>query len=83
MNNHMGQDDRFERMYELLGQIRAELSAIKTDLNYHIRRTDMLEEKFSRVEKQQVKLHGFLSIGGWILGIAATFLTVLSKLHII
>lgn len=72
--------EQMDRIEETLDRIRPDLSAIKTDLNYHIHRTNILEEKFSILDKDVTKLRGFFTIAGWIVGVAATVLTLMSRI---
>jgi hypothetical protein len=80
-NEHL--DGKFERLYESLGEIRAELVAIKIDVNFHIHRTNLLEDQVSKLDRDTNKLKGFFSIGGWLVGACATTLTILNLLKII
>lgn len=80
----------FERIYQQLDRIedtlervRPELVAIKSDLTYHIKRTDLLEAEMKHLDRDVTKLRGFFSIGGWLLGIAATLLTIASKMGLL
>ena len=75
--------DRLDQIADHLSDIRAELSAIKVDLRHHIYRTDLLENKFESAEKDITKLHGFFTIGGWLVGIVATIITILNMFKII
>lgn len=72
--------DQLNRIEETLDRIRPELSIIKTDLNYHIHRTDLLEQKFSELDKDVTKLRGFFTVAGWLVGVMATILTILDRL---
>lgn len=74
---------KLDSVYDGLSDIRAELVAIKVDLNFHIHRTNLLEEQVKSMDRHITKLQGFFAIGGWILGIAATVLTVMSQLGIL
>ena len=76
-------DAKLEKQTEALYLINAQLSAIKVDLAHHIRRSDMLEEQMKFIDKDVNKLKGFFSIGGWVVGILATILTILNKLGIL
>ena len=71
---------QLDRIESTLDNVRPELAAIKTDLNYHIHRTNLLEEQMKDVNKDVNRLHGFFSIGGWVVGIIATILTILNRL---
>jgi len=81
MDNHL--DSKFERLYESLGEIKAELIAIKIDLNFHIHRTNLLEQKFDSLDRDVTKLRGFFAIGGWIVATCATVLTVLKYIGVL
>lgn len=76
-------DNKIDKLHESLYSISARLTAIETDLKYHIARTDMLETQFKLLDKDVTKLKGFFSIGGWVVGIIATILTLLAKIGIV
>lgn len=48
-------------------------------LNDHKARSDRSEKRLDLLEDEYKKFRGFFSVGGWILGIAATIITVISK----
>lgn len=73
---------QLDRIEETLERISPELVAIKVDLKYHIQRTTLLEETLEIHKKALTRLTGFFSIGGWLVGIVATVLTILSQLGI-
>lgn len=81
MDEHL--DGKFERLYEGLGEIRAQLVSIRIDLNHHIERTRIAEERLELIDKDVTKLRGFLTISGWIVAGLATILTILNQLNII
>lgn len=73
-------------LYSELKEIHRKLSEIQLDtarntdsLDYHIKRTDLLEKKLTMIETDQVKIRGFISIGGWVVGIGATIITLLAR----
>lgn len=51
---------------EVLVKIREELTAIKTSLDYHIKRTNLLEEKVDKHESFMNKALGALVIIGFL-----------------
>lgn len=49
MSNQKNNDNhRWDRVFEALGKLTAMCQDIKEDLAYHIKRTDLLEEKINR-----------------------------------
>lgn len=74
---------QLDRIEATVDNVRPELIAIRTDLNYHIHRTNVLEAQVMRMDKDVTKFRGFFAIGGWLIGIAATILTLLNSLGII
>lgn len=87
-NEHL--DSKFERLYESLVDIRAELVAIKIDLEAHMARSDYLEtivlhlQKETReTDKSVTQMRGFFMIFGYIIAAASTVLTILNQLGII
>lgn len=75
--------DKLDQIQEKLSDIRAELVAIRVDVNYHIHRTNLLEERFEKLDKDMTKFQGFFTVGGWIVGVAATIITMLNLLGLI
>lgn len=65
----------------LLSEVRIILARNTDSLDYHVKRTDLLEKHMTIMEKDLLKVRGFFSIGGWVLGIAATALTIFSKIY--
>lgn len=74
---------QLDRMEDTLERVRPELVAIRTDLNYHIHRSNLLEQKMELVDQDVIKLRGFFTITGWLIGITATILTILNSLGLI
>lgn len=72
--------NQLDRIEGVVGKITPELASIRTDLNYHIKRVDILEAQFILAQKSLTRLQGFFSIAGWLLGIAATLVTLALKL---
>jgi hypothetical protein len=77
-------------VYTELKEIRRSIQAIEllqarnvASLEEHIRRTEILEIRTTKIDRDILKLKGFASIGGWILGIGATIVTILSRLSVI
>lgn len=60
-------DELHSEVTEFKAQALVELSEIKRDLSYHIRRTDLLQAKMESHDK----LHNFLVMTGRLLVIAA------------
>lgn len=75
--------EKLEKMSERLSDLNATMTAIKIDLAYHIRRTELLEHQFSKLDKDITKFRGFFTIGGWLVAVIATVITVLNMLHLI
>lgn len=73
-------DEKLDKVADSLSDLNARLAAIQTDLAYHIRRTDLLEGRFESLDKDVTKLRGFFAVGGWVVGIAATMMSIISKL---
>lgn len=69
-----------KELRETAQQIEIILAKNTQSLSEHMRRTEILEKKMDSVDSDILKLRGFASYGGWLLGICATILTVLSKL---
>jgi regulator of replication initiation timing len=76
--------DEVERVYQQLDRIEKtlervvpELSAIKADLAYHIKRTDLLEIQVDQLDKNYTRFQGFVSIGGWLVATILTVATIL------
>lgn len=69
-----------EAIRDDLAEMKAILAVNTRELETHIKRTNMLEEQVKLLDKDVTKLRGFFSIAGWILGICATVLTILTKL---
>lgn len=74
---------QLDRIEETLERMVAEMSAIKTDLNYHIKRSDTLEEKLDLMEQDYHKFRGFFSIAGWLVASAVACLSALKLLQVI
>lgn len=75
-----------DRIIELVEEIRKDVGDMKVtlavntqSLEEHIRRTDLLEKQVKALDQDVTKLRGFFSIMGWIVGVAATVLTILDK----
>lgn len=75
-----------EHLYKQLAKIEDKLDEMlviqsknTVVLDDHKLRSDRSEKRLDILEDEYKKFRGFFSIGGWILGIAATLLTVLSK----
>lgn len=81
MDEHI--DGKFERLYESLGEIRAQLVSIRIDLNHHIERTRIAEERLELLDKDITRLRGFFTVAGWLVAGLATILTILNTLNII
>jgi len=78
---------REDWMVQTLEAIREDISEMKSilavntrELEIHIKRTDLLEKQVRALDTDVIKLRGFFTIFGWILGVGATALTILSKL---
>jgi len=69
-----------EHMKEDVSQIKVTLAVNTRDVAEHMRRSFYLEEQVGLLKSEVLKLRGFASIAGWIIGVAATILTVLDKL---
>jgi hypothetical protein len=87
-NDHL--DGKFERLYEALGEIRAELVAIKIDLEAHMSRSDYLERivlhlqtETRETDKSVNQMRGFFTVFGYMIAAAATILTILNQLGIL
>lgn len=67
-----GDDHRWDKVFETLGKLNATCIDIKDDLKYHIKRTDLLEEKFEPVEDHvkfvQTLMKVILPVGLALLG---------------
>lgn len=50
------------------------------ELQYHIRRSDLLEKRVDQVDRDITKVRGFVSIGGWIIGTVAIITNVIYHL---
>lgn len=70
---------KMDKTHEALYLINARLVAIETDLRYHVERTNLLETQMKHMDRDVNKLKGFFSIGGWIVAIAATILTIADR----
>lgn len=71
-----------KEMRHLLGDVRIILARNTDSLDLHIKRTDLLERRLELLDKDVTKLRGFFTIGGWLLGVMATLLTILSKIGV-
>lgn len=74
---------QLDRIEETLDSISPRLAAIETDLAYHIKRSDLAEERIDLMEAEFHKWKGFFSIGGWLLGLMSTAVTILSKFGVL
>lgn len=74
---------QLDRIEKILERIVPELAMIKTDLAYHIKRTDLLEEKQDELEKNYYQLRGFFTIAGWVLASMVAALSILKLLKLI
>lgn len=63
-------------MQKDMEEIKVDIAEIKTDLKYHIKRTDLLEE----MVRPAYHMSMFLKIGGAVAVTIATILTVIFKL---
>ena len=72
--------DKINEIAADVAEIRADLRAIKVDVEHHVYRSDMLEAEVKALDKSTTKLYGFFSISGWIIGVVATVLTIMTKL---
>lgn len=72
--------DRLDKISDTLVEIKVVLAKNTESLSHHIERTAILESEVKRLHSDVTKLRGFFSISGWVIAIAATLLTVLSKL---
>lgn len=61
-------------------EMTAELKYIRKDVDYHVRRTDLLERKVEQVDRDVTKFRGFATIGGWVLSIIVLTVTVIGKI---
>lgn len=86
MDNNNPQLERIyhqlNRLEESVECILPDISAMKTDLKYHIKRSDLLEMQVKIIEKNYQKFYGFFSIGGWIIGIAGAIVTMVSVIGV-
>lgn len=69
--------DKIEQGQEALWSINGRLTAIETDLKYHIHRSNLLEAQVEALKKDHNRLQGFFIIGGWVLGTFAVIATIL------
>lgn len=74
--------DKIDKVKEILSEIKVELASIKVDLRAHMKRSDLLEKHVSLLETDINKLRGFFTVLGYLLGIGATVLTILSQLKV-
>lgn len=65
--NRNNDDHRWDRVYEMLGKLSATCDDIKEDLAYHIKRTDLLEDKLQPVEDHVKFVH---KAGGILFAVA-------------
>lgn len=68
-----------EEVRKDIGEMKITLALNTQSLEEHIKRTNLLEEQVSALDKDVTKLRGFFSILGWIVGVGATILTLLEK----
>lgn len=71
--------DRLEHQAETLERISAELVAIRTDLNYHIARSNKLEDQVEILKQDYVKVKGFFMYLGWTLASIATVAAIAER----
>ena len=69
-----------EKIREDIADMKATLAVNTRDVAEHMRRSTQLEEQVELLKAEVLKLRGFASVSGWIIGVAATLLTVLDKL---
>lgn len=76
-----------DKILQILQDIKDEISDMKADVAVntrdvaeHMRRSLYLEEQVELLKQEVLKLRGFASVAGWIVGVAATVLTILDKL---
>lgn len=80
-------ESKIDKITDSLSEIKIIQAAQATDLKYHIKRTDLLEQKLEPIEDHVSKMHGALKlIGiiallGGILGGIAEFLMYLKGTH--
>lgn len=72
----MTYDSRLDDIHEKLSTIDKSLAVYNEQLKMHMKRTDLLETKVTALDQDVTKLRGFFSVGGWIVGIAATLLVI-------
>lgn len=72
--------ETLEAIREDITEMKAILAVNTRELETHIKRTNLLEEQVKSLDKDVTKLRGFFSISGWVLGVCATALTILTKL---
>lgn len=69
-----------EKIREDISEMKATLAVNTRDVAEHMKRSNQLEEQVEVLKEEVLKLRGFASIAGWVVGVAATILTVLDKL---
>ena len=62
---------------EELGEIRAHLAEIKVDLKHHIKRTELLEERFEPVEDHVKFIRQLMKTITWLAGTSVAVLTLI------
>ena len=76
-------DDQYEKLAEILSDMKADVRVIQMDLAYHIKRTDILQTKMEDLDRDVTKLRGFFTIAGWLVAGLATLLTILNHLKVL
>lgn len=78
MSNYSSKLDEITRK---LASIDKTLAVNTEQLKVHVKRTDLLESKVESLDQDVTKLRGFFTIAGWVIGIAATILTVTFEIY--
>lgn len=71
--------DNIIEIKDEVAAIRIDIAVIQRDLQYHIKRTDLLQEVMDKFKSHLSKLHGI----GWFVGFISTALGVAKYLGVI
>lgn len=80
----MNHDDRLEKISDVLCDIKIDLSMIQKDLEYHILRTDLAEQRIdlidAKVKPIDFKIRAITWVGGGIIAITPLALKFMGML---
>lgn len=69
-----------ESIRDDISEMKSILAVNTKELEIHIKRTNELQSIVASLDKDVTKLRGFFAVAGWIVGIAATILSVIFQI---